>query len=83
MTWFLSEDIYTDNTESYAWVEDAWTDEDIQKIIDLGLSLEEQPGTVNAEAENVAHACRSSRLGAVRRNNTCLVLVTLVTIQYW
>ena len=62
MTWFLSDDIYTDNIENYAWVEDAWTDEDIQKIIDLGLSLEEQPGTIGAEAENVDGAVRKSKV---------------------
>lgn len=36
--WPLTQDPLQDDIENYAWVKDAFTDEEIQKIIDIGLA---------------------------------------------
>lgn len=46
--WMLTEDPLQDDTENYAWAKEVFTDEEIQKIIDIGLAEQ----TKKAEISN-------------------------------
>jgi len=57
--WPLTQDPLQDDIENYAWVKDAFTDEEIQKIIDIGLAEQVKKAEVSNEQtldENIRKA---------------------------
>lgn len=62
MTWLLSDSFYVDNSELYAWVKDVFTDEEIQKIIDIGHRFEEKDGEVGNKEGNKKGEIRKAKV---------------------
>jgi PKHD-type hydroxylase len=62
MTWFLSSEFCTDTTESYAWANNVFTEEEIQKIIGIGADLEEVNGEIGNQKDNLKGEIRKAKV---------------------